>query len=97
MYGTIARMRVKPGKLQQLQDLNSREDMMNIPGLVSTTVYLMDADSNELIMCVAFTDKEAYFKNASSPAQNARYEEFIALLEGPPEWNDGEIIYSSEH
>jgi hypothetical protein len=53
----------------------------------------MDADPNEFIMAVVFTDKESYVKNANSPEQNARYEEFEALLEGPPEWNDGEVVF----
>jgi quinol monooxygenase YgiN len=96
MYGTVAKMRVKPGMLQKLQDITSQEDMMNIPGLVSTTVYQMDNNPDELIMCVVFTDRDAYVKNANSPEQNERYEQFVALLEGPPEWNDGEIIYPSK-
>jgi quinol monooxygenase YgiN len=93
MYGTVARMRVKPGMLQALRELTFSEDMTNIPGLVNTTVYQLDSDPDSLIMCVAFTDKDAYFANAGSPEQNARYEQFVALLEGPPDWNDGEIIY----
>ena len=32
-------------------------------------------------------------KNAGSPEQNVRYQQMVALLEGPPEWNDGEIVY----
>ncbi|MGH9199452.1 MAG: putative quinol monooxygenase [Acidimicrobiia bacterium] len=93
MYGTVARMRVKPGKLDAMRKLTADEDMMSIPGLVSTTVYQLDKDPNELIMAVVFTDKDAYVKNADSPEQNKRYEEFVALLEGAPEWNDGEVIY----
>ena len=93
MYGTVAKMRVKPGKLADLQKLTADEEMMNIPGLVSTTLYQFDKDPSELIMAVVFTDKAAYFKNAESPEQNQRYEEFVALLEGPPEWNDGEVIF----
>jgi hypothetical protein len=43
---------------------------------------------------VAFESKEAYQKNAASPEQNARYEEYRALLDADPEWHDGEIIAS---
>ena len=95
MYGTVAKMRVKPGMLLKLQE-TMQDDMMKIPGLVSTTVYQMDKDPNELIMSVVFTDKEAYTKNAESPEQNARYEQFVALLEGAPEWNDGAVIYPAK-
>ena len=94
MYGTVAKMRVKAGKLDELNRLMASDEMVNIAGLVSTTVYKMDADANTLFMAVVFTDKDAYVKNANSPEMNARYEKFVALLEGPPEWNDGEIVYS---
>ena len=69
------------------------EEQMSIPGLVNTYVYQMDADPNTLMLAVVFSDKEAYMKNAASPKQNERYEQMVALLEGPPEWNDGEIVY----
>lgn len=94
MYGTVAKMRVKPGKLEEMNQLMASDEMVNIAGLVNTTVYQTDADPNALIMAVVFTDKEAYVKNANSPEMNARYEKFVALLEGPPEWNDGEIVFS---
>jgi hypothetical protein len=45
-------------------------------------------------MAVVFSSKEAYVKNAESPEQNSRYEAFMELLEGPPEWHDGEVVYS---
>lgn len=93
MYGTVAKMRVKPGMVEKMRDLAGNDEVMRIPGLVSTTVYQMDSDPNSLIMAVVFTDKDAYVKNANSPEQNARYEEFAALLEGPPEWNDGQVIF----
>ena len=32
--------------------------------------------------------------NADSPAQDARYRQFRALLEADPEWHDGEIVLS---
>ena len=93
MYGTVAKMRIKAGMEQKMRELTASDGMMNIPGLVGTTVYKMDADPNVLMMAVVFTDRDAYVKNANSPEQNARYEEFVALLDGPPEWNDGEIIF----
>jgi len=93
MYGTVAKMRVKPGKLEDLKRLMASPEMVNIAGLVSTTVYQMDANANELIMAVTFTDKDAYVKNANSPEMSARYEQYVALLDAPPEWNDGEVVY----
>jgi hypothetical protein len=54
----------------------------------------MDRDPDELLVSIVFTDKQAYLANASSPEQNKRYEEMVSLLEGVPEWNDGEIVFS---
>ncbi len=96
MYGTVARMKVKPGMLEKLNELMGAEEMMGIPGVVSSTVYQMDADANELYLVVAFESKESYEKNANSPEQAKRYEEFVALLEGAPEWHDGEIVFNSK-
>ena len=93
MYGTVARMRIKPGSLDSLRELADSEDMSRSPGYVGTTIYQMDSDPNELFMAVVFESKEAYVKNADSPEQNAMYEKFVAMLEGPPEWHDGEIIF----
>ena len=95
MYGTVAKMLVKPGMEQKLIELSKSEDMLGIPGLVSTFIYKMDDDPNEYYLAVIFESKDAYTKNADSSEQNARYEEYVQCLEGAPEWHDGEIVYST--
>ena len=93
MYGTVARLRIKPGAETQFrQDLSDFESL-KVPGFISTHVYRMDADPNEYFMAVAFTDKEAYRANAESPEQDARYRKMVASLESEPEWHDGEVIW----
>jgi hypothetical protein len=52
----------------------------------------MDADPQEYYLAVVFENKEAYWANAQSPEQHTRFEQMMALLEGEPEWHDGEII-----
>jgi antibiotic biosynthesis monooxygenase (ABM) superfamily enzyme len=94
MYGTVARMRLKPGQEAALQQMSREYETMNVPGYVSSTVYRMDADSNEFYMAVVFDDRETYRANAESPEQNARYEKMLEMLDGEPEWHDGEIVYS---
>ena len=94
MYGTIARMRLKPGVEPELERL-SREDIPAIPGLVFQYVYRTDADPREVFLVVAFEGKEVYVANAASPEQQARYRRYRDLLEGEPSWHDGEIIFSS--
>ena len=92
MYGTVARLKVKPGMEQKLLTLSQRHDMRNIPGLVAEAVYRLDGKSDEYILVVAFDSKEAYRANAGSPEQNKRYLELRELLAADPEWNDGEIV-----
>jgi antibiotic biosynthesis monooxygenase (ABM) superfamily enzyme len=92
MYGTVARMRIKPGAEARLLELGRRADMRGIPGLVAEAVYRLDGASDEYMLVVAFESEEAYLANANSPEQHQRYLEYRELLAADPEWNDGEIV-----
>ena len=94
MYGTVARLRVKPGMEEQLTALG-REQGAQIPGLVAQYVYRLDLSPNEFYLVVAFENREAYHANAASPEQQARYAQVRALLEADPEWHDGEIVFAA--
>jgi quinol monooxygenase YgiN len=96
MYGTIARMRAKPGSESQLAEQMRIYEEAQVAGAVGSYVYRMDSDPNEYWLAVIFSSKEAYVANANSPEQDARYRQLLALLDGPPEWHDGEIIYVSQ-
>jgi heme-degrading monooxygenase HmoA len=94
MYGTIARLKVKPGKEAELRARQDKFNDLKIPGAIETHVYRMDADPNELYLVVVFDSKESYLANAQSPGQHERYLDLLTLLDGEPEWHDGEIISS---
>lgn len=94
MYGTIARLRLKPGTEQQLADM-SQADAPAIPGFVFQYLYRTDADPQEVYLVVGFESKEAYQANAKSPEQDQRYQRYRALLSAEPEWHDGEIIVAN--
>ena len=94
MYGTVARMKAKPGTGELLAELGRQLDEDRPAGMVGTFVYQMDADPDEYILAVAFESREAYKANADSPEQDARYQELRALLDADPEWNDGEIVHA---
>ncbi len=94
MYGTVARMRLKPGMDAKLREEMALYERLEIPGFVSTMVYRMDRDPNELYMAVAFMDKESYVANAQDPKQDERFKKMRAFLVADPEWHDGEIIAS---
>ena len=90
MYGTVSRMKVKPGMEQSLLEIASRD----VPGIVFEHVYKLDSGNDEYIMVVGFESKEAYVANANSPEMHEMYLEYRAFLQSDPEWNDGEIIHS---
>ena len=92
MYGTIARLRAKPGAHEQLMDVGTQDPMRRVPGFVTQYVYQSDADSSEYWLAVVFESKEAYRANAASPAQDASYRRLRELLAEDPEWHDGEIV-----
>lgn len=95
MYGTVARMKAKPGAEAQLGEQMRIFEQAHVDGAVGSYVYQMDSDPNEYYLAVIFTSKEAYVANASAPEQDARYRQLLQFLDGPPEWHDGEIVYSS--
>ncbi|HSN75919.1 MAG TPA: hypothetical protein VL334_12665 [Anaerolineae bacterium] len=90
MYGTIARIKIDPTKIEELKALG---DSMGVPpGQVARYVYQMDADPGECFLVAVFESKEAYWANARSPEQNERFMQLRALLIADPEWHDGEIV-----
>lgn len=96
MYGTIARLQLKPGMEQKLKEFASAADgRRQIPGYIGSRVFRMDSDPNEFYLVVAFENKEAYEANANSPDQDAEYRHMLEMLASEPEWHDGEIVYNS--
>jgi quinol monooxygenase YgiN len=94
MYGTVARMKVKPGAIEALKRLAEDESDGKIKGYRGQYVYQMDENPNEIYLAVMFDSKESYFANADSPEQNERFEEMMKYLAKEPEWHDGEIIFA---
>ena len=93
MYGTIAKMRIKPGAEEELTRI-SREDTGQIDGIVFEHVFRMDSNPLECWIVVGFESKQAYQANADSPEQHERYLRYKRLLAAEPEWHDGEIVQS---
>jgi len=93
MYGTIARLRFKPGSEGDLPGLLREFEEPRVLGAVGTYAYRMDADPGECYLVVMFDSKESYVANAESPGQDARYRKMLEHLVAEPEWHDGEIVY----
>ena len=96
MYGTIGRLHIKAGMESQFRQLIEGQapafEARQVPGFVVSYVYRMDSDQNDYYVVAVFESREAYWANAQSPEQNARYRQWLPLLEGEPEWHDGEIV-----
>jgi quinol monooxygenase YgiN len=92
MYGTVARLRVKPGMEAKFVEVGRAMVAQRIPGNVATYVYQMDTNPQEFYLAVIFSNKAAYLANAESAEQNARFLELMSVLESEPEWHDGEIV-----
>lgn len=95
MYGTVARMRVKPGMESRMRELSNTwwtERAPNVKGAVSETVFRTDADANEFLLVAVFASKEDYEANANDPAQNEWFEQLASCLDGEPMWMDGEVV-----
>ncbi len=95
MWGTIARLKVRPDVpeeyfLAQMRALNADR----VAGWVHSAFYRSDEDPSELWMVAMFEDKESYRANAESPATHSVYLTFRACLEADPEWHDVDEIIS---
>jgi quinol monooxygenase YgiN len=96
MYGTIGRFRIKQGMEAQFRQILKSQghpfESGQVPGFVASLAYRMDADPNEYYLAAVFESREAYLANADAPEQDARYRQWLPLLESEPEWHDGEIV-----
>jgi quinol monooxygenase YgiN len=92
MYGTIARMQVKPGMEEQFMEFGREMESVDLPGFIASYVYRTDAYPNVFYLVVVTESREAYFANAQRPGQHEMYLKMRAMLTADPEWHDGEIV-----
>jgi len=95
MYGTVARIKLLPGKEQEFLDQMEVYKGLDIPGFIATATYRADAGGDEYWLAVVFASKELYRANADAPAQDERFQKMRAILAAEPEWHDGEVIARS--
>ena len=94
MYGTISRIRIKPGQEQAVEELVNtwvRDRAPLVAGFIADYLLTPDRASGERFALTIFDSEANYRKNADDPAQHAWYEQFRALLEADPEWHDGAV------
>lgn len=97
MYGTVAQLRLKPGKLDEAMKMAEeweREHGQKIDGFVQALIFQMDDNPNEVWMVDIFENRETYHANASRPEQDEWFQRMRSHLAEEPVWHDGEIIYT---
>jgi quinol monooxygenase YgiN len=97
MYGTVARMHVKAGHAEQLQQLNDEWTQgrgAQAAGYVASYVFRPDTRPDELVLVAIFQDRASYRANAEDPEQDRWYRQMREHLQADPEWTDGEVIFA---
>jgi hypothetical protein len=92
MYGTLARMRIRPGSETAIQDLERewhRTRGSAVRGAGPTYVLAPDGDTSTRWLVAIFADEASYKANADDPAQDAWYRRLREHLLEDPEWIDG--------
>lgn len=90
MYGTIARMKVKPGMMDAFIAWGEQRDRPDDGS--ATLVFRSDNDPNELFLVVAARSREEYRAQSESPEMHEQFLEMMQFLAAEPEWHDGEVI-----
>jgi quinol monooxygenase YgiN len=96
VFGTVYRMRPKPGAETAIEDLLRREEgeRATPTGFIAGYLFRSRSRPGELIGVAVFDSEASYRKNADDPEQDRWYRQLRELLEADPEWNDGEVLVS---
>lgn len=97
MYGTVARLKVKPGMQAEVAAWGRNWAATRkaiVPGAVGGYIYQMDSDPDAMILVAVFADKQSYHANAQDPGEEKEYQRLRALLTEDPIWGDGDIVWT---
>ena len=93
---TFFRMKVQPGKVDEMKQLVSDRGAENQrqagAGWQSTVVGQSKSDPNSFWGAVTWDTTARYQANADTPEQNAWFQKMRALLESDPEWFDCDVL-----
>jgi quinol monooxygenase YgiN len=94
MFGSIAKVKLKPGSFEKMFDLTkSNIEGRPVKGRVFNAVFRSQSDPDELWSVVGFENEAAYRANANNPQTSEVAEQLKQLMAAPPEWHDGEIVW----
>jgi len=86
MYGTIFRMRIKPGEQENTTALLKDRTNQGIAGAISAYLMIPDNSPDELVGVAVFEDKTAYTAKTNDPTQHEAFSKFRACLLEDSEW-----------
>ena len=92
MFGTVAKMKLKPGSFEKMQDVMKGFEEQPVKGFLFNAVYRSQSDPDEVWLVVGFEDEATYRANADNPRTNEMAEQYQKLMAAAPEWHDGEIV-----
>ncbi len=92
MYGTIARMKIKQERFDELRAVMDEIGKRSVPGFRGSHLLLPADGRDEVMLAVYFDDRASYTRNADDPAMHEDYLRYRALLDADPEWFDGEWV-----
>lgn len=92
MFGTVAKMTLKPGSTEKMRSLGEQQEAREVRGFRFSAVFQSNSDPNETWLVVGFDDEASYRANAEDPETNKMAEQMRELMAAPPEWHDGEIV-----
>ncbi len=92
MFGTVAKMKFKPGSFEKMQEIMKGFEDREVKGFLFNCTYQSKSDPNEVWLIVGFEDEASYRANASDPRTDEMSKQYQDLMAAPPEWHDGEIL-----
>lgn len=93
MYGTV--MIARPAvSIDELRARENKWEAERARGVGYVDQWVMAADDGRVVMAVRFESKEKYLALADDPSQDEWWRnEMAPLLDGDPQWIDGEWIF----
>lgn len=91
MFGTLGRMKAKPGKLEELKAHLSDPQAAGTPGYRGSYMLVAE-EGDEVVVAVMYEDRDSYFEMVHLPSTDENYQRLLTLIDGEPSWTDGEWI-----
>jgi heme-degrading monooxygenase HmoA len=95
MFGTVARLKVKPGREQAVIDIFEEwknEFRPRTRGALTGYLYHSESNPTDCLMVIGFEDRDSYYANAEASGQHEWYQRLRENLTEDPEWDDGRVV-----